>query len=188
MKNAGLPSQPGGIVVYGGGFLTGVSMTKIAAKPKSKAKVAAKTAAKAVAKPKAKPQVPVKTAAKKPAAPVVSEKAKARENAMIKAKKEALETAAKEASENKKRGRTKAKEEELTAEEGLSKLGKKWASLFKKAEEEKTPAYNMRGTFEEKTSIQHKVLGWGYILSNKNDRLEVLFKDGIRFLISNYKA
>ena len=45
----------------------------------------------------------------------------------------------------------------------------------------------MKAVFEEKTAILHKVLGWGYILSNRNDRLEVLFKDGIKYLISNYK-
>jgi hypothetical protein len=45
----------------------------------------------------------------------------------------------------------------------------------------------MRGSFEERTAIVHKVLGWGYILANRNDRLEVLFKDGIKYLISNYK-
>lgn len=48
--------------------------------------------------------------------------------------------------------------------------------------------YDMKKTFEPKTAIEHKTLGWGYILENRNDRLEVLFKDGIRFLISNYKG
>ena len=33
-----------------------------------------------------------------------------------------------------------------------------------------------------------KVLGWGFILKNDNDRLEVLFETGIRMLISNYKS
>jgi hypothetical protein len=36
--------------------------------------------------------------------------------------------------------------------------------------------------------LMHKVLGWGFVLSNLNDRLEVLFKDGIKVLISNYKS
>ena len=68
-----------------------------------------------------------------------------------------------------------------------SQLGQKWSSLYRKTQEQATP-YNMRQAYEAKTPIMHKLLGWGYIMTNKNDRLEVLFKDGIRYLISNYKA
>lgn len=80
---------------------------------------------------------------------------------------------------------TKAQEEGM---EKATQLGQKWSSLYRKTQEQQAKPYNMRHTFEAKTPIMHKVLGWGYILSNKNDRLEVLFKDGIRYLISNYKA
>lgn len=73
------------------------------------------------------------------------------------------------------------------AEEAMGKLTGKWNSLFKKAEEIKAAPYSMKNSYESKTAIHHKILGWGYILENKNDRLEVLFKDGIKFLISNYK-
>jgi hypothetical protein len=66
-------------------------------------------------------------------------------------------------------------------------MAQKWTSLFKKAEAIESQPYNMRATYEEKTAIVHKILGWGYILANRNDRLEVLFKDGIKYLISNYK-
>jgi hypothetical protein len=72
------------------------------------------------------------------------------------------------------------------AAESLTKLGQKWASLFKKFNDSAVP-YNVSGTYEAKTPILHKVLGWGYVLANKNDRLEVLFQDGIKYLISNYK-
>lgn len=84
----------------------------------------------------------------------------------------------------KKTRMTKAQEEGL---EKATQLGQKWSSLYRKSQEQAKP-YNMRHTYEAKTPIMHKVLGWGYILTNKNDRLEVLFKDGIRYLISNYKA
>lgn len=73
--------------------------------------------------------------------------------------------------------------------EEMSKLAKKWASLQRKATNkgEKAPSYNMRNQYEPNTPIQHKVLGWGYILNNVNDRLEVLFEEGVKYLISNYK-
>jgi hypothetical protein len=66
-------------------------------------------------------------------------------------------------------------------------LAQKWSALFKKSEAIESKPYNMKATYAEKTAIVHKVLGWGYILANRNDRLEVLFKDGIKYLISNYK-
>ena len=72
-------------------------------------------------------------------------------------------------------------------DEAASALALKWGALFKKAEQIESKPYNMKSVFEEKTAIVHKVLGWGYILANRNDRLEVLFKDGIKYLISNYK-
>lgn len=76
---------------------------------------------------------------------------------------------------------------EVSAGEAASALAQKWVSLNKKADQFEAQPYNMKQTFEEKTAIVHKVLGWGYILANRNDRLEVLFKDGIKYLISNYK-
>lgn len=74
---------------------------------------------------------------------------------------------------------------ELT-NESASKLSQKWSTLFKKSADAAVP-YNISGKFEAKTAILHKVLGWGYVLANRNDRLEVLFRDGIKYLISNYK-
>jgi hypothetical protein len=76
---------------------------------------------------------------------------------------------------------------EISAHEAASALAAKWATLNKKAEQIDVKPYNMKGVFEERTAITHKVLGWGYILANRNDRLEVLFKDGIKYLLSNYK-
>lgn len=76
---------------------------------------------------------------------------------------------------------------EVSANEAASALAAKWALLFKKADQIEAKPYSMRAEFDEKTAIVHKLLGWGYILANRNDRLEVLFKDGIKYLISNYK-
>lgn len=76
---------------------------------------------------------------------------------------------------------------DINPSEAASALAQKWGTLYKKAEQIDAKPYNMKAVFEEKTAIVHKVLGWGYILANRNDRLEVLFKDGIKYLISNYK-
>lgn len=73
-------------------------------------------------------------------------------------------------------------------DEKVTQLSSKWSSLYKKSQNMDVSTYDMRKTFEPKTAIEHKTLGWGYIMENRNDRLEVLFKDGIRFLISNYKG
>lgn len=64
----------------------------------------------------------------------------------------------------------------------------KWGELNKKYGKEKAVNYKMSDTFQTMIPLQHKVLGWGFILTNENDRLEVLFETGIRMLISNYKA
>lgn len=66
-------------------------------------------------------------------------------------------------------------------------LNKKWLSLHEKHKAKKASLYNMKEVFEAKTPLLHKILGWGFIISVVNDRLEVLFKDGVRVLISNYK-
>lgn len=64
----------------------------------------------------------------------------------------------------------------------------KWAELFKKYGKDKAIIYKMSDTFTPMIPVQHKVLGWGFVLTNENDRLEVLFETGIRMLISNYKV
>lgn len=64
----------------------------------------------------------------------------------------------------------------------------KWQELNKRHGKEKAVAYKMSDSFESLKPIQHKVLGWGFILTNDNNRLEVLFENGIKMLISNYKA
>lgn len=152
-------------------------------KTQKKAKVIPLKSAKAKAAPKA---VPAKAKAKKNAEVVTELKVDAKSVAKAPTETAPLKVSLKGVSEKPKRSRKKASEALLAEKAG--QMSQKWNSLFKKAQEIETKPYNMRQTYEAKTSITHKVLGWGYILANKNDRLEVLFKDGIRFLISNYKA
>ncbi len=64
----------------------------------------------------------------------------------------------------------------------------RWAEFYNKHRTETPPEYNIREQYEAKKPILHKTFGWGYILSNEYDRLEVLFKDGKRMLISNRKV
>lgn len=63
-----------------------------------------------------------------------------------------------------------------------------WYEFYRKHHQAPAQSYDMKGHFESQAPLLHKVLGWGWVLSNDNDRLEVLFKDGKRMLISNYKS
>lgn len=63
----------------------------------------------------------------------------------------------------------------------------KWQELNKRYGKEKAMTYKMSESYESLKPVQHKVLGWGFVLTNENDRLEVLFENGIKMLISNYK-
>lgn len=62
----------------------------------------------------------------------------------------------------------------------------RWVELHEKHKAEKPQVYDMKSVFEASKPLQHKILGWGWIVSTDNDRLDVLFKDGRRILISNY--
>lgn len=75
----------------------------------------------------------------------------------------------------------------LAAEKAIADENRKWADLRDKHASEKAPAYSMSSVYEANKPLQHKVLGWGYIVSVQNDRLEVLFEQGTKLLISNYK-
>jgi hypothetical protein len=72
--------------------------------------------------------------------------------------------------------------------EGANEVESKWLELKDKHRNVKPEAYKMSEIYQEKTPIEHKLLGWGFILSVINDRLEVLFRSGIKHLISNYKT
>lgn len=98
---------------------------------------------------------------------------------------------AKKASKNTKKVKVKPVEMVAEAQKPLTehqlKVLAKWQSYYSKAKSLDTQPYNMKAKYEPETGIEHKVMGWGYIMDNKNDRLEVLFRDGIKYLISNYK-
>ncbi len=129
---------------------------------------------------------PVEAPVRKVTAPKAKEsvKAKVANNPEIENAKAALRV---QAEPKKSAKKSKKALIEISANEAVSALAAKWNTLHKKAEQIDAKPYNMRAQFEEKTAITHKVLGWGYIMTNRNDRLEVLFKDGIKYLISNYK-
>lgn len=169
--------------------------TKVAAKPV--AKVAAKPAKQAAVKASKKEPVKVAAPEKVKSAPVkpVKETAKPKPSAMSKkvVEPEIEEEVVEETAAIEESGSGKAeknsKVKPIRIEKGNSADEKaKWAELSKKYGKEKAAAYKMSDTFSALTPIQHKVLGWGFILSSDNDRLEVLFETGIRMLISNYKS
>ncbi len=62
-----------------------------------------------------------------------------------------------------------------------------WRKLQAKFQDEKAQAYSIKGNFEALRPLQHKTFGWGWVMSNENDRLEVLFEIGKKVLISNRK-
>lgn len=82
----------------------------------------------------------------------------------------------------------KAEKKPKADKAGLGEEQGKWADLYHKYKSEKPQVYNMTAQFEANKPIQHKILGWGFVLSNENDRLEVLFEQGTKMLISNYKS
>ncbi len=72
--------------------------------------------------------------------------------------------------------------------EHLSDEGKLWLAQKIKHGKNTCPTYNMSEQYPAQSPLIHKTLGWGFILSNNNDRLEVLFETGKKILISNYKT
>jgi hypothetical protein len=173
-------------------------MAKAAKKP------AAKTAAKAAGKAtkvsvKAKPE---KKAAPAKKAPSPAAKKETHPKIEAAAKKEAVTKKEKPKAVPAKEGASmpevapveaapamtkKEKAAKAAADKILSDEQKKWSDLKVKFGSEKASVYSMSAVYEPNTPLQHKVLGWGYILSVQNDRLEVLFESGPKMLISNYK-
>lgn len=172
------------------------ALKSVAAKPTAAGKPAAVAKAAKGVKPAAphaqieKAKAALKTAFKTPApvaasAPVPTPAPELASTAVTAVKATAKTVKEAKAKPEGKRGRKISID--INPNEAASALSGKWSTLFKKAEQIEAKPYNMKAVFEEKTAITHKVLGWGYILANRNDRLEVLFKDGIKYLISNYK-
>ena len=71
-------------------------------------------------------------------------------------------------------------------EDGM-KLFKQWNSLKEQFKNDRAPLYNLEADFLPKSPLEHKVLGWGYVLKKQNNRIEVLFREGIKILVVNYK-
>jgi hypothetical protein len=94
-------------------------------------------------------------------------------------------------SSNFKSNNSKAPKKMLATQEGASDISlnsqnTKWLQYYKKYGNIEAVEYDMTRQFEEKKPILHPKLGWGFIVSIVNDRLEVLFQEGIKTLISNY--
>lgn len=156
--------------------------------------------AKKVAKPSKEVEKKPKAAAKAKvkAEPKESKKAKSEdvdlddaEEAAVEGSVEAAEKPAK--AEKKKKTPAPKKEKPLSKRAAAAALEitqerQKWFDLNEKHAGTKAPVYSMSGEFTSNSPLQHKVLGWGYVLTNNNDRLEVLFETGTKILISNYKA
>lgn len=172
------------------------------AKSSAKKPVAAKKSA--VAAKKAAPKVAVKAKKeappKKSAPPAPKMAAKVAPEAKKETKKE-IDTEAKvakpakmpevlaepEAKPVKVPKLKKSEQAKINADKAiLNEEERKWNEFHEKHKADKAQSYDMKATFEAAKPLQHKVLGWGWILSNDNDRLEVLFRDGKRILISNY--
>jgi hypothetical protein len=180
--------------------------------PVKKAKVVAKAPVKMTAKvqPKASAKAPVKTAEK--AQPVQkAEKVEVKSNSTSTQAKAALskesakkpEKVAAEALGEKAAvaaAPVPAVEEQIpesqqdstpaelkTLYKKISQAGNNWDNVHKLASKVlKAKSYKMSEKFEAKTPILHKLLGWGYILSSENNRIQVLFKEGVKTLITNY--
>lgn len=167
---------------------------------KKPVKPAAKKAApaKAAVKPKAAVKAATKPVAAKPVKAIAPEKPalmtkKGKATAEIVAPKNQGELLIEKAKEemaaiNNKMAEAKIKIKPIKIERGNASDEKaKWQELNKRYGKEKAVVYKMTENFDALKPLQHKVLGWGFVLSNENNRLEVLFENGIKMLISNYK-
>ena len=67
----------------------------------------------------------------------------------------------------------------------LKENERKWQALQNKHQSVTALNYKISGVYKMKTPIMHKKFGWGYILSVRNDRLEVIFRENVKFLVSN---
>lgn len=148
-----------------------------AVKPAKAAKAAPIKPAKAAPKPVVKAEPVVK-------APVRSAEPKDQGDLLIEKAKEEMASVNADAKQAEKASKIKP----IKIERGnLTDEKAKWQELNKRYGKDKAQPYKMTDIFESMKPIQHKVLGWGFVLTNENNRLEVLFENGIKMLISNYK-
>ena len=130
-------------------------------------------------------KVAVKKAASKKVAP---KKAAVKKTAPKKAA--AKKVAAKPPVDTPKKPRLTKKQRELKIkQDNLSKEDKKlWEASLKKYKDTKAVPYDMKKTYAKETILKHRDFGWGFVISESNYRLEVLFEQGRKTLISNYKV
>ncbi len=152
--------------------------SKVAAKPAVKTKPVVKAPAAKITKPAAKVEA-------KPKKEAVAPKAKPTTMSVAATAKVSKVTATKVVSGKQVVDST---EKIKIDRDSMSDEQVKWAEMYNKHKETQASSYDMKATFQAGIPIQHKVLGWGWVVSNDNDRLEVLFKDGKRMLISNYRG
>ncbi len=153
-----------------------VAKTAIKAVPAKPVKLAAKPAVKAE---------PVKAVLKAPVMPAEpSKEPKDQGELLIEKAKEEMASVNADAKQAEKASKVKP----IKIERGnLTDEKAKWQELNKRYGKDKAQPYKMTDIFESMKPIQHKILGWGFVLTNENSRLEVLFENGIKMLISNYK-
>ena len=61
-----------------------------------------------------------------------------------------------------------------------------WKGFHNQHKNNKSANYNMKNNYTAQTALSHPTFGWGFILSVNDNRLEVLFQEGRKKLISNY--
>lgn len=76
---------------------------------------------------------------------------------------------------------------EAKAAQILETANTDWLELHKQFKNIKPLPYSMGDEYPEKCVINHKLLGIGFVIKNINNRIDVVFKDGQKTLITNYK-
>lgn len=147
--------------------------------------MAKKTSVKGVVEKKTKP-------AKKPAVSGTSKKTSGRKKLKTSQKKKVSSTSAvseKKTSVKKPKKINLKKQKKIEEAKQLAeKEEKQWQALHSEYKNLKAASYDMSRTFSINTPIKHKKFGWGFILSVKYNRLDVLFKEGHKVLISDFKG
>ena len=140
--------------------------------------------------PTKKSKAPAKKApakkSKAPAKKAPAKKAPAKKSKAPAKKAPAKKAPAKKVTSDKKPNLTKKQEVKKTL---VSKEDRKaFEAYFKKYQDLKPVSYDMKKSYQEGIALKHASFGWGFVVSSINNRLEVVFEEGRKILISNYKA
>lgn len=159
----------------------------MATKKAAKKATAKKTSTKKTTKTTAAKKATTKSTSKKKAAPKATEKVLNAQAAPAVEEQETPTTLKKAAAKKPAKAKKPTKKEQAAAKE-MNELMEKWVKLKELDHEIPTKKYKMTDVYSPSTPLEHPSLGWGFILSVQNNRLEVLFESGIKMLISNYKG